>query len=447
MDNSQQLTSTSSKPEEHGNLLERTALAKDNLTGLYSLEAFSHQLDQLIADSIYTESPMTLLLLQLANFYEIRTWIGKNEANFLLNDLARLLEKTVPANSLLCRCHNHEFAVLLVDEGSRKSLRTADSIKLALQSSSLQTIPPQLDLKCGVGLTGINEYTPRSEVAFARARHNMSRHHDQQPIGQSFTNFSQQQTSQLLKKLTNAIETERYKLSYQATVSFTEDGLRHFELRSRLSDKESSLPAAAFLETVIQNALGVALDRWVIEQAITLLRADSDGNLQLTVNLTQNSLVSRSFLKWLKTVASDPSLDIRMLVLQISELDVLIAQHHLEAFCHVINSLGIRLCISHFGSTHDPLRYLPLLKAHYIKLDQSLTELVATDRSKHQQLEALIHQIHDRGMKVIAPMVEQIEELPLLWDSGVDFVQGYCLHKPGTDLNFEFIKNQELTVT
>jgi len=230
----------------------------DPLTGLDSLDAFSQQLDQLIAGTTYTRTSLTLMLLQLANFYEIRKWIGKNEANFLLNDLARLLEKTVPTNTKLCRCHNHGFAVLLIDEGSRMSARIADNIKLALQTSDLLSMPPQLYLKCGVGLTAISEYTPRSEVAFARARHSLSKNQSDQPnvVSEGFyASLTPQQGNELLSKLGNAITKNHYRLNFQATVSFTEDGLRHYELRTGLVDKESILPARVFLETVIQNAL------------------------------------------------------------------------------------------------------------------------------------------------------------------------------------------------
>ena len=90
--------------------------------------------------------------------------------------------------------------------------------------------------------------------------------------------------------------------------------------------------------------------------------------------------------------------------------------------------------------------YLPLISAHYIKLDHSLTRLAEVDHNRQRQLGELIGNIHDRGMKVIAPMVEQIGELPVLWEAKVDFIQGYCLHKPGSKLNFKFIINQELTV-
>jgi len=189
------------------------------------------------------------------------------------------------------------------------------------------------------------------------------------------------------------------------------------------------------------------LDRWVIEQAITLLLAEHDDNLHLTINLTPNSLVSPSFLDWLKSKATNPSLVFRKLIFQVSELDALITQHHLETFCHAIDSLGARLCISHFGSINDPMRYLPLLKTHFVNLNHSLIRHAAIDHNKNQHLTELVRDIHARGIKVIAPIVEQIQVLPLLWEAGVDFVQGYCLHRPGTQLKFGFVKNQDLTVT
>jgi EAL domain-containing protein (putative c-di-GMP-specific phosphodiesterase class I) len=93
------------------------------------------------------------------------------------------------------------------------------------------------------------------------------------------------------------------------------------------------------------------------------------------------------------------------------------------------------------------MRYLSLLEAQVIKLDYPLVRLAAIERKRHQNLVEMVSEIHEQGMKVIAPMVEQIQELPLLWEAGIDFVQGHGLHKPDSQLNFEFVKNQELTVT
>ena len=43
----------------------------------------------------------TLALLQLENFYEIRSWVGLSEADLLLTDIAQLLKASLPKRVLL----------------------------------------------------------------------------------------------------------------------------------------------------------------------------------------------------------------------------------------------------------------------------------------------------------------------------------------------------------
>ena len=431
------------KPEQTPGII---SAGQDHLTGLYSQNAFNHRLKQIIKDSAHNDSPYTLALLQLANFYEIRAWVGKLESNLLLNDIARLLEDTVPENSVSCRCHNHEFAVILAGEGSRRAMMIADHIKQALHTCSSQFIPPQLSLRCNVGLVSVNHFTPDIEVAFARARHNMSSQQTEQATDHAYSGFTAQQPPDLLNKLHHAMASNSFKLNFQATVDFKEGGLKFYEIRSALAEKDTLIPAAVFLETVVKNAMGEGLDRWVIKQAIKLLLENPDGNYQLMVNLSQNSLVSASFLDWLKSNPDNCNRVSRQLIVQVSELDILIAQHHMDKFCRTIDALGIRLCISHFGCTQNPLRYLSLLNAHYVKLDPSLTGLSGIDSDRHQHLQELIKNIHNKDMQVIAALIEHTEELPILWKAGVDFVQGYGLHKPEPIREYSFITNQELSV-
>ena len=117
------------------------------------------------------------------------------------------------------------------------------------------------------------------------------------------------------------------------------------------------------------------------------------------------------------------------LVFQISEIDVLIAQHHMDYFCHKLNPLNINLCVSHFGCTANPFRYLPLLCAHSVKLDVSLPEKLRLNPMKIQLLKRTINQLHETGLRVIAAMIDDISLLPLLWLSKVNFAQGYCLSR------------------
>jgi EAL domain-containing protein (putative c-di-GMP-specific phosphodiesterase class I) len=37
--------------------------------------------------------------------------------------------------------------------------------------------------------------------------------------------------------------------------------------------------------------------------------------------------------------------------------------------------------------------------------------------------------------------------LPVLWDIGVDYAQGYCLQAPSDAMNYEFVEDEEITLS
>lgn len=123
---------------------------------------------------------------------------------------------------------------------------------------------------------------------------------------------------------------------------------------------------------------------------------------------------------------------------------MLIAQHHLQHFNAGLKKLGLRLCISHFGCTQEPYRYLPLVQADMVKLASVHLENVANEIHKRKQLRATVDKLNSYGIRVMAGMVEQVSVLPVLWKSRVNFVQGYCFQAPGTSLNFHFLSEQTL---
>ncbi|MBL4580582.1 MAG: GGDEF domain-containing protein [Gammaproteobacteria bacterium] len=383
----------------------------------------------------------TLALLQLENFYEIRSWVGLSEADLLLTDIAQLLKTTLPKHVLLCRCHNFEFAVLLIADCSVNARLITDKLKQALLSAVSPSLPRQLELKCGVGLAKLETNIPSWPVVFARARHNLSLAHHHRELPAHLVSIS---PDIALKQLHAALKCTELKLEFQALVGLAPSPLQHYEVRCSLARHEQSLPTLLLFETAARNALGELLDRRIIEQIMRRLSADTAPNRRLLVNLSHNSLVSIPFLRWLEESLSERRAFASQLIFQISETDALIAQHHLITFCEVIEKLGCKLSLSNFGCTPKPLRYLSLVPASFVKLDTSLLRKLDVNLANLEFLSSLIEQLHKRGISVIAPMLERLPILPLLWKANVDFMQGNCLHPPSPAMNFEFIETRTI---
>ena len=400
----------------------------DPLTGLPNRAWLEDALGRALNDG----RPTTLALLQLENFYEIRSWVGKSDASLLLCDIARLLRRNLPRGITLCRCENYEFVLLLRNENSVNARPIADRIKQALQSAVSESIPPQLELKCAVGLAAAEPGVSTPEVLFARARHQLGvalfRRHGEQRLSamHEVDGFDP-------LELGPALERQPLALNFQPIVSLLPDGVERYEVRCHLPLEKGRLAPVRMFEIAVQNALGGVIDRQLISRTLAMLREKNQPNLCFFVSLTQNSMVDTGFFHWLRDELAGQTHLARQLVLQISEIDILIAQHHLQYLCEHLAGLEIRLAVGNFGLTDNPFRYLPLLNADYVKMD-----LPAADGVGGRQVRQTLERLRDANLQVIAATLENINMLPRLWRSGVTLAQGNCLAEPAVNPAFQF---------
>jgi diguanylate cyclase (GGDEF)-like protein len=424
--------------------LPHDAIKLDPLTGFHQQDYLDEVLNKNIQGHSHAPAAVSLALLQLENFYEIKTWLGKSDATLFLSDIARLLKKTLPSSVLLSRCKHYEFAALLFDQSSRDGKQIAAKVRCVIESAAEKSLPDRVKLKISIGIAEIDDRTTGKEVLYARARHDMSVYRK----GQVHLPRQQQnlQPAAVFKRLKIALEAGLLLPLFQAVVSLKPDELEHYEIRTHVEDSQGVIPAELLFEVAVQNAWGEAIDRWLIQNALKILKQSANPALKLIINITHNSIVSPHFFPWLDAVlAKSPNLG-TSLVFQVSEIDVLIAQHHISYFCQQLTNHNIQLCISHFGCTDDPFRYLDLFRAEFVKLNGPAIRHSVIEKAGTEGIPKLVERLHDNGLRVIVPNVENMTQMPQLWSSNVNYVQGYGLHRPSKSLNYEFLQEATLSI-
>ena len=408
----------------------------DSLTGLPTESVFKQRLQQSLEQARTANRSATLALMQLANFYQIRSWVGVAEAGMLLSDIARMLEKSLPETALACRCEHFEFALLLENENSSNAPLITERVKAALQSAVSSAIPPQLTLRCNVGLTPIDPQVPAIDVLFARARHNINQAH---PHHRQYLSLQAEARDQLLLTIRQALRNDGWRLNYQPLLNLQADESTHYEVRATLIDQMPRVAMQSVFELATRNAIGEAIDRWVLSQLLAQLQANQSWRDHcFTVNLTLNSLVSGEFTDWFARALGTAAVSPARLILQISEIDALIAQHHLQQFSKALYQLGVKLSISHFACTSDPFAYLPLLRVRQVKLDHSHCRDLQVKTEQRKQLQQLTQRLQQDGIRVVAGNIEDIALLPLLWKLHFSTVQGHCVQPPAPQPDFAF---------
>lgn len=439
-DNSLQLLIQPAKGNAiHHNAI-RAARSKDMQSGLLNESSLSRMLNQAISSAVYQGRHSAVVMLSAPNLADIAVVLGKTDMHLLLSEIASLLASACPTHAVLGRLDAGDFIVLMPDADTESCQQLI--VRLENQREFLAGLAPEgTCLQFSIGAAMITDEAPDADTLLIRARqHQTLRQH--QHAGASDAGA----TGATLALLRQALQDETLMLVYQPTVSLKADASEYYEVRIRLPLADRIIYPGEFLDAANQHGYGERIDRYVIAHGLRAIADHGNSQLRLTINLTSNSLLSQTLLVWLTQELRRHKQSPRQLILQISEMDVLSAPEEAKRFCLQVRDLGFELALTHFGCSLDPFRVLGQVQADYVKLDRSLLQQIELDADQRERLHDVVSTLHSQGVRVIAPMVEDIEVLPLLWQSNINFVQGNCLQQPSQTMEFGMFQEQELSL-
>ena len=105
------------------------------------------------------------------------------------------------------------------------------------------------------------------------------------------------------------------------------------------------------------------------------------------------------------------------------------------------------MTISNFGCALEPFALLDQLKPALVTLDETIVRDLIYSSHQKANVQSLVLTLHARGVHVVTPRVEDMAVLPVLWEIGVDYAQGYCLQAPSHEMNYEFVEDEEITLS
>ena len=124
------------------------------------------------------------------------------------------------------------------------------------------------------------------------------------------------------------------------------------------------------------------------------------------------------------------SFDCSRLVVQIPERDAAKHIKHTKELVKRVRKLGIGFALEHYGIDQERFQILDLLKPDYIKIDGELMHTLMTDRSMQDAVGRIVKAAQKRHIKTVAERVENANAMAVLFQLGLDFMQGHYVHEP-----------------
>jgi len=182
------------------------------------------------------------------------------------------------------------------------------------------------------------------------------------------------------------------------------------------------LPAAE------RNNMMKNIDRWMIKGAVNFcMNSEAD---RVFVRLSKQSVLDPSTVGWMDGEFEQHSFDCSRLVMQIPECDAAKHIKQTRAIVKQLRKMGIGFAIEHYGIDQEKFQILDILKPDYIKVDGELMHTLMTDTSMQQSVEKIVRAAAERNIKSIAERVENANAMAVLFQLGLDYMQGHYVHEP-----------------
>ena len=237
--------------------------------------------------------------------------------------------------------------------------------------------------------------------------------------------------------LLTAIEGDELVLHYQGIFDARTRQVCGAEALVRWNHPEHGLLApAAFLPTDMSGGLGWALTNFVLEEALRQCgRWWRDGRrIGISVNLSPGRLADDVLPERIAALLRREELPPSALTVEITEHRCNIDPVGIREALVALARLGVRLSLDDFGTGESSLSRLRHLHFDEIKIDRQFVADIATQPSDRHIVRFATELAHELGSKVVAEGVETEAALSVLCDAGVDFAQGFLLHRPAAVL-------------
>jgi diguanylate cyclase (GGDEF)-like protein/PAS domain S-box-containing protein len=413
----------------------------DALTGLLSRAEFDVRLGAVLQRAQVEGSRHALLFIDLDQFKLVNDTCGHTAGDRLLQQVARLLTELVRASDAVARLGGDEFAVILDHCAPEQAQRLAQRICDRIEEYRFIHEDRRFRIGASIGLVPVDErWTSTATLLQAAdqacyAAKEAGRHRVHLWFDTDQAMRARHDESQWATRLVQALDEDRFALFAQRIRPLRAacPGV-HAELLLRLVDADGALVSpGAFLPAAERFHLASRIDRWVLQKAAAWMRASPqlDRLDLLCVNLSGQSVGDRAFHRWATQTLREAGPAIcRRLCLEITETAAVTNFADAALFIEEARAIGVRVALDDFGAGASSFGYLKTLPVDFLKIDGQFIRDLLTDPLDEAAVRCFADVASVVGMQTVAEFVDHPDVLAKLKVMGVDFAQGFLIHRP-----------------
>jgi len=410
----------------------------DALTGLPNRTLFHDRMMQLIEEGRRHKRSFALFFIDLDRFKEINDSLGHNVGDEVLKTVALNIASIIRSEDTLSRLGGDEFTILMPGVGRPSDASTLARKILSKLSKPLFIHNQLLYISSSIGISLYPRDGDTAEDLLKFADAAMYRAKD---LGRdTFQFYSPEMTREALEhldmesSLRGALDRGEFEVYYQPQFDNVDNVMIGLEALVRWNHPvHGIIYPDNFIPLAEETNLIIALDRWVMQSALTQLRSWHDEGFdpgRLALNLSTKQLTQEDFLAFLREMLEMTRCLPEWIELELTESQVMHNPDTAIPLLNAINQMGIHLAIDDFGTGYSSLAYLKRLPIQKIKIDKSFITNLPDDEQDASITRAIIALSHNLNFRVIAEGVENERQKSFLLDLHCTETQGFIHSRP-----------------
>ncbi|GGO81312.1 GGDEF domain-containing protein [Marinobacterium nitratireducens] len=412
----------------------------DGLTGLWNRQEFELRLQQAVQDARTNDSQHTLAFIDLDQFKVVNDTCGHIAGDHMLCQVAQVLRNHLRDHDLLARLGGDEFAVLLHDTTGDGARLAAGKLHQAIKDYCFHWQGRNFSLSSSIGLATINgnSHDSTSVLQAADTACNMAK-----DSGRSRIHFYLERDSatehrrremEWVSGIRDALDNARLSLFAQRIRALDGDRPERFEVLVRLTDAEGiEHPPGAFMPAAERYNLIGEIDRFVLTRTLQLLARQQDRLARIDachINVSARSIACPEFRAEVTRTLRQSALKGPRICFEITETAAVTSLHDALEFIASVRELGCQVSLDDFGSGLSSFGYLKNLPVDLLKIDGNFVRRVHESPEDKAIVQAINHAAQALQKATVAEFVEHGDAIEVLREIGVDYVQGYAVHRP-----------------
>jgi len=374
-------------------------------------------------------------LVKPDKFAAIEHEVGAVGSEEVLREFANVLRDHLNAKDVAGRFGGVSFLALLERGNERDVEAWSEQLIAKCGKHVVKVGQKSLNLTCTVGLSVITPSGANLDAtiddAIEAARKGRGRGGNQAVTSDKADNDARVKSYDTVwvKHIKAALMENRFRLVQQPVASLQGDDLGMFDVLVRMIDGQGKevLPSE-FMAAAERNDLLKNIDRWVVGASLSFAAQRKPGCL--FVRMSKDTVRDISFLDWLDNHIRASRADPSRLCFQIPEAVAASQVSEASKLASQLRNRGFRFALDAFGSGRDPMGLLNGFPVNFIKIDGAIVQGLASDPEAQAKVKSFVEAADKRKVQTIAERVENANTMAVLWQLGVQFIQGYFINAP-----------------